>query len=216
MLHSCIDHIVTTAPSLEEGAEYLQTTLGIAPETGGEHPRMGTHNQLLKLGNDLYLEVIAVNPKALPPDRPRWFQLDNSDWNRRPQLATWVVRTNDIYAATAASPVPHGCIEAMTRGALDWLITIPKEGSLPLQGMAPTLIQWNTQPHPASKLQDKGCSLIGLEVFHAEAEKLKTMLDRIAFQGELVVSQLAEGLQPYLIAHIQTPEGTRQLGGTGT
>ena len=33
-------------------------------ESGGRHPHMGTHNRLLSLGPDLYLEVIAVDPDA--------------------------------------------------------------------------------------------------------------------------------------------------------
>src|SRR5690606_31926871 len=89
-LRSHIDHRVVTAPTLEQGAAYVENAVGIVPQVGGEHPRMGTHNLVLRLGADVYLEVIAVNPKALPPDRPRWFELDGS--LRQPRLATWVDR----------------------------------------------------------------------------------------------------------------------------
>ncbi len=214
-LHTCIDHIVITAPSLDQGADYLRQALGVDPQPGGEHSRMGTHNRLLKLGRDLYLEIIAVDPQAGAPERPRWFQLDDPDWNCRPQLATWVARTNDIHAAHAATSMPIGDVQAMTRANLDWLITIPEDGSLALQGAAPGLIQWNVPMHPANGMPDSGCSLIRLEAFHPEAEKLIHMLDCIGFEGAFSAFPLEAGAQPYLLAHIQTPSGPRQLGGIG-
>src|ERR1700737_3332136 len=132
MLHSHIDHITVTAPSLAVGVEYVRQALGVVPQAGGEHPRMGSHNCLLKLGDAVFLEVISINPDAPPPSRPRWFELDQPDLNRYPRLAMWVARTNDIQAAVNASPVFAGDVEPMTRGRLEWLITIPKDGSPPL------------------------------------------------------------------------------------
>ena len=73
---SQIDHLTVTAPSLAAGSAFVQEVLGVAPQAGGEHPRMGTHNLLLRLGDSLFLEVIAANPQVPAPDRPRWFGLD--------------------------------------------------------------------------------------------------------------------------------------------
>lgn len=214
MLRSHIDHLVVTAPSLAIGVEYVREALGVSPEPGGEHARMGTHNCLLKLGEAVYLEVIAVNPDVPPPNQPRWFQLDEPDLNESPRLATWVVRTNDIKAALAASPVVSGYATSMSRGQLNWTITVPRNGSLPLQGVAPTMIQWQ-DIHPAGALKDSGCVLIRLEGFHPRAEKVQVMLDGIGFQGEFSVSSLPAGEQPYLVAHIQTPAGPRQISAPG-
>ena len=41
---SYIDHIAITAPTLAVGMEFVQRSLGVMPQVGGEHPRMGTHN----------------------------------------------------------------------------------------------------------------------------------------------------------------------------
>ena len=206
-----IDHIVITAPNLAVGVEFVRRSLGVMPQAGGEHPRMGTHNYFLSLGDRLYLEVIAVNPDAPRPSRLRWFQLDQTDSIRTPRLATWVARTDDIRAAVAASPVPLGKVEPMSRGQLNWLITIPEDGSLPLRGVAPTLIQWPAGTHPADTLQDLGCFLIRLEGFHPEAQKVISVLESIGFQGAFSMAALPSGEQPYLVAHIQTPAGPRQL-----
>lgn len=210
MLQTRIDHIVITAASLADGSEYIFRTLGVALEAGGEHPRMGTHNLLLRLGSDVYLEVIAVNHEAEQPNRPRWFQLTDAD-NQPTKLATWVARTNDIDAAAQLSPLPLGAVESMTRGPLKWTITIPDDGKLVMDGMAPALIQWEAEPHPASRMEDIGCSLLSLEAFHPDAAAIQHFLDQIGFDGKLKVFPLDKGSAPYLIAHIQTPSGPRQL-----
>jgi len=211
MFRSHIDHIVITAPSLAAGVECVLQALGVTPQAGGEHPLMGTHNCFLKLGERVYLEVISVNPGAPRPARPRWFRLDEPDSVRVPRLATWIARTDDIHAAVAASPVSLGNVEPMSRGPFNWLITIPKDGSLPLQGLAPILIQWPPETHPTDTLQDLGCSLIRLEGFHPQAEKVRGVLESIGFQGKFSVSPLPSGELPYLVAHIQTRAGPRQL-----
>lgn len=173
---------------------------------------MGTHNSLLRLGEAVYLEVIAINPAAGSPDRPRWFQLDHERLNAAPRLATWVSRTNDIRAATTASPVPSGNVEAMSRGSLNWRITIPADGGLPLDGVAPTLIEWESGSHPASTLRDLGCTLVGLEGFHQQTAEISDMLKAIGFQDKFRLSRIARGERPHLAALIETPGGLRELG----
>ena len=207
MPRSRIDHLIITAASLADGVGYVRRELGVEMQPGGEHVRMGTHNCLLKLGEKLYLEVIAANPAVPRPDRARWFQLDDADSIHVPRLATWVARTDDIRAAASASPVPLGKVESMRRGKFEWLMTVPDDGRLPLRGLAPTLIQWPSEAHPADTLKDLGCSLIRLEGFHPQAEKVTRMLGSIGFEGEFPVSSGA----PRLVAHIQTPAGPRLL-----
>lgn len=210
MLRCHIDHLVVTAPSLAIGAEYVREALGVLPQPGGEHASMGTHNCLLKLGEALFLEVLCVNPSAPAPARPRWFQLDEAESVQAPRLATWVVRTTDIKAALAASPVVSGYAMPMSRDELSWLITLPRNGSLPLQGIAPTIIQWLGN-HPAGRLAEQGCSFLRLEGFHPRAQKVREMLQAIGFQGEFSVAPSPDGSPPHLVAHIRTPTGLRQL-----
>lgn len=206
-----LDHLAIVAPSLAEGVDYVRQALGVTPQAGGVHPRMGTHNCLLKLGDQLYLEVIAVNPAAPRPDRARWFELDEPDPEQPVRLAAWVARTDDIRRAAAASPVPLGEVEAMSRGEMNWLITVPRDGKLPLGGIAPALIQWPEGIHPAPSLQAAGCSLARLEGFHPDPAKVNSVLASIGFAGNFGVSALPPGRRPYLVAHIRTPEGLREL-----
>lgn len=205
-----IDHITVTAPSLAAGAAFVRNALGVSPQTGGEHPRMGTHNLLLRLGDALFLEVIAANPSAVPPARPRWFALDMLNPQSAAALATWVVRTDDIHAKASAASETLGNIEPMSRGLLDWLITIPADGSLPLDGLAPTLIEWHCDDHPASKLDDQGLSLVKLELFHPEPGRITKLLQSMVVEAPV---SILTGPVSRLVAHIQTPRGLRLLPG---
>ena len=211
MSPSYIDHLVITSPTLEAGVKFVSQALGVTLQSGGEHQRMGTHNSLLKLGESLYLEVIAPNPNAPKPERPRWFELDDLQPDMPPKLATWVARTTDIHASLAASIETLGNIEAMSRGDLNWLITIPSDGGLLFNGIAPALIEWQGQTHPAAKLQDMGCSLIRLEAFHPQASRIQALLESISFQGEVYISSIPPEDKPYLAAYINTPSGVKKL-----
>jgi Glyoxalase-like domain len=210
MLASAIDHLVVTASSIEAGSAWVADLLGVTPTIGGEHPAMGTHNALIRLGDALYLEVIAINPLAPAPGRARWFELDRLGPAVPPRLTTWVVRTNDIHTSVARSPVPLGNVATMTRGSLEWLITIPSDGVMPLQGAAPSLIQWSSDAHPATMLGNSGCALERLEVRHPHSHVILQFLQSTGFEGPVTVASPAD--QPVqLIARISTPRGRSVL-----
>lgn len=201
-----LDHLTVTARTLEEGASYIRETLGIEMPSGGEHPRMGTHNRLLSLGRDLFLEVIAINPSAKEPGRSRWYGLDMFDAS--PRLATWVLGTTDIFASMAQAHSESGAVVEMTRGDLNWLISVPDEGSMPMDGAYPTLIEWPHGPHPASDMEDCGCGLRSLRIEHPQIQLLRSSLTGI-FSDERV--EIAFGSKPKLSAVVSTPKGDRVL-----
>ena len=99
-----LDHLVVAAASLQQGLDWCEATLGVTPGTGGQHPQMGTHNRLLKIETAdfplAYLEIIAIDPAAAPPGRPRWFGLDEPALQARlqqaPQLVHLVARSTQI------------------------------------------------------------------------------------------------------------------------
>jgi Glyoxalase-like domain len=212
MAHCHIDHIVITAPNLEWGGDFVFRALGVRPHIGGEHPRMGTHNLLLRLGDAMYLEVMAPNPSGPRPMRPRWFALDELSHDSEPRLATWVARTDDIRATQATLMESLGEIEPMTRGSLQWLITVPADGGLPLGGVAPALIEWQSPIHPPSILPDLGCSLQKLEAFHPDPGRVSALLDSLGLRDSVQVSPLSTRNGPCLIAHILTSNGLRTIG----
>jgi hypothetical protein len=207
-----LDHITVTASSLSEGAAWVSNALGVTPQPGGEHPRMGTHNLLMRLSESTFLEIIAINPAATPPNRPRWFDLDRRAPEAPPALSTWVVRCEDIHASVAASAEPLGEIEPMSRGALNWLITIPPDGIVPLDGVAPALITWSTPEHPARHMPDLGLALLTWEIHHPEPHRVKSLLASLQLQTPVRIHATPPGTAAHLRARLQTPYGERVLG----
>lgn len=208
-----VDHITVTAPTLASGVQYVEEALGVPLQPGGEHPRMGTHNRLLRLGDAMFLEVIAVNPAAARPPRPRWFALDELAADAAPRLATWVARTRAIRATPPELLAVVGAVEPMSRGELNWLITFPADGSLPLGGAAPSLIEWASPEHPASRMVERGCSLLGFTVLHPEPARVVAVLRALGLEQQVAVEGSAPGTAPTLRARIATPAGPRTLGG---
>lgn len=206
-----IDHLAVVAPTLQQGEDYVRLALGVELQPGGTHPRMGTHNKLLKLGPALYLEVIAADPSAQRPSHPRWFALDNMASDTAAHLATWVARTDDIEATAQLSPLDHGGIVPMSRGDLHWQISVAIDGSLAAGGTEPPLIMW-PGAHPASTMAESGCSLNCLEVFCAADSALDDFLAGTGFAGPLLVHRLPAGRTPFVRALIDTPHGPRRLG----
>lgn len=202
-----LDHLVVTAPDLASGIDFVERRLGCSMLPGGHHDRMGTHNALLRVGPRAYLEVISVAPGAPAGLRPRWFGLDDLRSGDAPRLATWVVRTPRIAVDAAALGPLVGPVEAMSRGALSWQITIPADGSLPLGGVLPSLIQWDAAPHPAIRLPTGPVTLVRLTARGAGAGDVLRRLQGLGFRGEVGL-EFTEGLpEQGLQAVFQTATG---------
>ena len=189
-----LDHLVVAARTLPEGEAWLTGLLGVAPEAGGRHDVMGTHNRLWRLGPGEYLELIAIDPDAPAPGRPRWFGLD--DFSGPPRLAAWVCRANPLRGQ------PGSTIMQAARGDLRWRITVPDSGLTDCDGLAPLQIDWGSGPHPTDTMPDHGFRLLRLDLTHPRPPKLDMKEPRLS---------LAKG-ERGLVAHISTPRGKVTLG----
>ncbi len=199
-----LDHLAVTAESLEEGAAWAEAALGVALVPGGTHAAMGTHNRLLRLG-DVYLEVIAIDPAAAAPGRPRWFAMDR--FRGPPRLTNWILRCDDLAAELAQGPAGLGAPLAFTRGDLAWQMAVPANGMLPFGGLFPALIQWQGAAHPVARLPESGCRLVRLRLSHPDAPALAAALAGRLTEPRL---EIVPG-SPGLAAEIATPSGLRVL-----
>lgn len=200
-----LDHLAVACESLAEGTAWVEAQLGVPLQPGGQHPRYGTHNTLLGLGDGLYFEVIAKEPGAVPESGHCWFGLD--DFAGLPRLANWICRSDDLAADLVTAPPSVGPPRALTRGDLSWHITVPDDGSLPFDGGFPTLIQWDEGTrHPATRLPDSGCRLVQFEVTHPEAVTIAAMMNLQDPRVTLRTGPLN------LRATFDTPHGPRVLG----
>ena len=202
-----IDHLAVAAASLDEGTAAVEAALGVKLSPGGQHALMGTHNRLLGLG-DLYLEVIAVDPAAVPPDRPRWFGLDG--FSGAPRLTNWVAGCDDLGAALAVAPAGMDRAVDMARGDLRWRFGGSGDGCLPFDDAFPALIQWLGAGHPAGRLPDAGVRLRRLVVVHPQAAALRAALGGRVADPRLVIE---DGPAKAMSAEVDTPSGSRHLEG---
>ena len=212
---AAIDHLVVAAADLDSGATWLEDKLGVALAQGGKHAAMGTHNRLLRLGSALYLELIAIDPAAPAPHRPRWFGLDDAATRarlaERPRLLHWVARVPDLDAALAGCPEALGDAIELARDSLRWRITVPSAGLPPLDGLLPALIEWKTDMHPATGLAETGCELMKLEGFHPDAAAVRRALAALGLEHALAVFPCERDEPVGLAAYLRTPVGLVEI-----
>lgn len=203
-----IDHLVIGARTLEEGAAYVEQHLGVRPGKGGVHEGAGTHNLLLGLGRDCYLEVIAPDPDQPPPPQPRPFDLDDPAvrmmLEAEPRLLAWVARTPVLEAVVTRLGTHHaGEIRPMRRGKLAWRIAMPPQNQ-DMGNLIPALIQWEDGKGAAPRLPDSGIRLRALEAEHPEVEALRKAL---AARGLEEALKLRRSPHARLLARFALPDG---------
>lgn len=189
-MNTHLDHLVVAAASLEQGVAWCEAALGVTPGPGGRHPLMGTHNRLVKIATDAfpdaYLEIIAIDPHAAPPQRVRWFGLDAPALQARlreqgPQLIHAVARTAQLdmqrWALITLGLKPGNPVRAgrdTPEGPLAWQILVRDDGELDCGGALPTLIQWEGR-HPAQAMPASGLSLKSLTL-HGVPGRVRDLL----------------------------------------
>lgn len=187
-----LDHIAVAGSTLAAATQYCEAALG-PMQPGGEHAVFHTHNTLMGLEDQLYLEAIAVNPAAPAPDRPRWFDLDR--FSGAPRVTNWICRTDDLDAALDALPGAFGEPVQLQRGDLRWRMAVPASGILPYDNCAPALIEWQTESHPVQMLKKTGNRLKTLIISHPAAPELKALLSPYIVDERLNFTVGAAGLK---------------------
>ena len=186
LMPAMLDHIVIGADQLDSGTRWTEARLQSAMDGGGAHPLMSTHNRLMRLAGGPYLEVIAIDPAAPSPDRPRWFTLDDRATQRRladrPAALCWVASVQDIEKSAASCGYDCGRIIEVSRGAFRWWLTVADDGSLPEQGILPSLIEWPDGMHPVANLAESGISLDAIQLTHPDPAYISDCLARLGLQ----------------------------------
>lgn len=169
---------------------------------------MATHNLLLALGPSVYLEVIAADPQAAAVPRARWFALDHVLPGSPPRLAGWVASTDDLAGSALAE---LGEVETLRRESHVWQMTIRRDGSLPLDGAAPLLIQRASRLSPAAALPQHGLKLQRLLIRHPTPARVLALFANIELDPHPTIS-VEQGSMCSLVAEIETPSGPKRLG----
>lgn len=181
-----IDHFVVAIRSLDEGTAAFETLTGVRPARGGQHPRRGTENALVSLGNGMYLEIIAPQKGAAldPADAPMRELTELT-------VIGWAVGVSDVQDARArlqkadATPSPVSPGSRVTPGGatLEWSTF----GLLsPQLDIAPFFIHWNAGTAHPSTTSPTGCTLSRLVVQDPAAAALTRVLAALGVEGVAV------------------------------
>jgi Glyoxalase-like domain len=213
-----LDHLVIATLDLVAASEQLETQWGAKFSGGGQHLGYGTHNRVMKLDSvadlscdgqqnsskQVYIELIAPDPSQPNPKRPRLFDLDNPQLQEklklRPRLVHFVARCADMSDALLKCQYNPGVATPMSRGDLNWTITLPEDGKAD-QAVLPTIVHWpDMARHPAANLPESGVRMVFFGV--AAIEPTIKILKATGLQFVP-----AQNPSPMLRAELVTPKG---------
>jgi len=208
-----LDHLTVIAPNLDEGVSHVNDCLDIRVPFGSRHDYMGTYNHRLQLGNSIYLEIVAIDPDGINPSRPRWFGLDNQEqvrmnWEEGRRLRGWVANTEDIESIVSAYPMVFGDNVVLPAVDPTFSFTIPRDGSLPWDGAAPSVIDHRGDSNYISTIPDLGASLVSFTLEHPKPTDIEELFCELPVDYPLTI---VYGPKSKYRAQIETPTGFKEL-----
>lgn len=198
-----LDHLLWEELRLSEGEKRFAALTGVTPAFGGKHPDNGTHNSLLSLGQEKYLEIISLDPthpKAanLPKETPLDFT---------PRLFAFGVRTYDlahveklVKASSLKVLDMHNISRQSPDGqTLTWQTVVV--GDHDFGHLIPFFTRCGDMVHP-SETAPQGCNLLEFSVGHPQHQELSRLYARLEIDVPVLESD-----HPRLRAVLSTPKG---------
>lgn len=208
-----LDHLTVIAPTLAEGVAHVRACLDLDVPFGQRHLYMGTHNHLLQLGDMTYLEIVALDPEGESPGRRRWFGLDDqakvrADWEGGRRLRAWVARTDAIGDVVAGRETIFGETVPLPQVDSTFDFAIPVDGSLPLDGAVPSLIDRRGKPRSMATIADLGARLISFSLEHPDPDAISVLYQEFDIDRP---PPITHGPRLRYRARIGTHAGVREL-----
>ncbi|MCB0689986.1 MAG: VOC family protein [Saprospiraceae bacterium] len=147
------------------------TVMDIAPEYGGIHTGKGTHNALIRLADQTYLELIAPDPAQQV--HKRWMI---SGFSGTEGLIRWCWRTNRITEQILTCRGKGWVLGDLMDGnrtradgsVLSWKLTDP---DCIRTHFEPFLIEWSAGIHPCDSLEEQS-SIIQIVVSEPDPKQM--------------------------------------------
>lgn len=199
-----VDHLIYGAPDLQTGVEQIERLLGVRASIGGKHIGLGTHNALISLGSQCYLEIIAPDPEQEEFRRPLLFGLDLLS---SPRLVRWVAKGDHLEQLSFLNLGRGESLGMVSSGGrmtpegytLTWSFTDPYVALA--DGIVPFFIDWGQSPHPADSAP-QGAVLRELNAEHPDPDYAQSMLDQLG-----LAIRVSAGRRAALVAVIDSPRG---------
>ncbi|KAF0235403.1 MAG: hypothetical protein FD167_4623 [bacterium] len=193
-----LDHLVWAVPDLGLAIKEIEMATGISAIIGGSHPEMGEGQ---------YFEILARD-NSLPAGELARFCQNLT----KPNLATWVVRTNNIPEVVnrAKKAGYQAIVKNMSRlkptgEKLEWQLLWLKghKGG----NYIPLVIDWQNSRHPSLDTPT-GLKLVSFTIEAINPQPLKEIFSILSIPVELKTS-----LENRMVALIDSPKGKLELVG---
>lgn len=201
------DHFLLGSADLDAGIRFLREKTGVEAMEGGNHPGAGTHNALVSLEADAYLEIISPDPQATFLEETYRLLPGLTE----PTLFFWAVRTTDIvrsqvavqHAGFQTSAIRPGSRTQKDGGLLEWR-TFRVNSRFP--GLVPFFIEWSATARHPSVDAPKGCVVDRFEIFTPDPVEVSQVMK--ALKIDVRVSSADKNR---LSLVLQTPRGLVSL-----
>jgi hypothetical protein len=200
---SVLDHLLLGVPDLDQGIEWVREKTHVRAIKGGSHPRAGTRNALLSMGNRQYIEIISIDPKQTAASQTAELIRGLS----APRLITWAAATTNIlsllHLATEAGYAFEGPIDGSRVKPDGSILRWKTLRVLTDCGDAiPFFIEWDADTEHPSEDSPLGCRLVAFEIHHPEADRVRETLRKLG-----ITTTVHPGMKAQLEAVVDTPAG---------
>lgn len=204
-----IDHIVYAVTDLEAAMDEFEKLSGLRPVFGGYHTTKGTKNALVNLGNECYLEILAIDQANTAIAPPRWMGIDLV---KTSQITRWSLKSNQLRKDSEILQKYHpemGIIQAGQRktntgDTLTWKMILPL--ATPAVELVPFMTDWqHSAVHPTQNLPQE-CALIGLSFTHPNSAEIQKIFDELG-----VNMNIEKGEKMMIKAKIKSPNGIFEI-----
>ncbi len=166
-----IDHLVYGVPDLDQAIHHFNAVYGIAPIRGGKHKHKGTHNAIINLGNECYLELLAIDKENTIITGNRWMGMD---FVENAKITRWAIKSKDVSSDVevikkvnpALGTLGNGLRITESGNTLSWEMSMPLAN--PEVELIPFLINWSESGHHPTHNLDVQCELIEMTLTHPE------------------------------------------------
>jgi hypothetical protein len=194
-----IDHIILGINNLDNGIAQFKELTGIEPVFGGIHPYSFTHNALVALDDETYIEIMAPRPDAenIPEHFLRLENLTPIDWAVRTRN-TEQTKEKLKAAGFITSENKDGSRAKSDGTILSWTtFGIEKQKDFPF------FIEWGAGTVHPSASSPAGCSLKSFHIKTPDVEAMSSLNSMLQLGATV-----STGNKTQLQVTLETPKGT--------
>lgn len=187
-----LDHLVYAVPNLEKAMEDFENMTGITPIFGGYHTTQGTKNALVNLGNQAYLEMLAIDDKNTEISAPRWMGID---FTENPMLTRWALKSKNLKTDAEVVKNYHTAMDKIQGGQrktdggqlLKWSMIMPLAS--PKVELIPFFCDWqHSAVHPTDALPEQA-KIVEVILTHPVPNLVIPTLNKLSINLEIAHSK---------------------------